>query len=149
MGLKSIRIFLDSNVLLSGLLSDRGTPRVILDLLSLNLPYLKGLTGRYNIIEIERNLTKKLPEILPVYKEYFPKLNLQIISLPGLEEINNYIGLTAAKDVPVLVSAIKGRADFLITGDKKDFLQIKWESHPSLKIITPADFVALMPDFLR
>jgi putative PIN family toxin of toxin-antitoxin system len=144
MGLKTIRIFLDSNVILSGFISDRGAPRVLLDLLSLNLPFLKGLTGRYNIMEIERNLSRKLPKGLPVYKEYFPKLNLRIIPLPSLEEVNKYIGITAAKDVPVLVSAIKGKADFLITGDK-DFSQIDWEGPPPFKVINPTDFLSLIP----
>jgi predicted nucleic acid-binding protein len=149
MGPKPIRIFLDSNVILSGLISDRGAPRVLLDLLSIRTPFLRGLTGRYNIMEIERNLIRKLPKGLPVYKDYFPKLNLQIIPLPPTDEINKYIGITAAKDVPVLVSAIMGKADFLITGDKKDFSQIKWEGPPPLKIISPAEFLALVPDFLH
>ena len=85
---KPVRVFLDSNVILSGLLSDRGAPRVLLDLISLGLPFLKGLTGNYNIIEIERNLNKKLPACIPVYKEYLPKLNLEIIPLPTREEIS-------------------------------------------------------------
>jgi predicted nucleic acid-binding protein len=104
MVLKPVRVFLDSNVIISGLLSDRGALRVILDLFSLDLPFLKGLTGSYNIIEIERNLNKKLPAVLPVYKEYLPKINLEIIPLPTREEIKKYVGATAAKDIPVLVS---------------------------------------------
>jgi hypothetical protein len=87
MAIKPVRVFLDSNVILSGLLSDRGAPRVILDLFSLGLPFLKGSTGRYNIIEIERNLNKKLPACFPVYREYFPKINLEIIPLPTREEV--------------------------------------------------------------
>jgi predicted nucleic acid-binding protein len=82
MGKKIVRVFLDSNVLLSGLLSDKGAPRIILDLLTLKLPFLVGSTGRYNLIEIERNLEKKMPKILAVYKRYFPRLNLKIIPLP-------------------------------------------------------------------
>jgi predicted nucleic acid-binding protein len=35
MGKKVVRVSLDSNVVLSGLLSERGAPRIILDLLSL------------------------------------------------------------------------------------------------------------------
>jgi predicted nucleic acid-binding protein len=55
---KKCKVFLDSNVLLSGLFSDKGAPRIILDLLTLNLPMLAGATGRYNLIEVERNLKK-------------------------------------------------------------------------------------------
>jgi predicted nucleic acid-binding protein len=146
---KAVRIFLDSNVILSGFISDRGAPRILLDLLSLDLPFLKGLTGQYNLIEIERNLNRKMPGCLPVYKEYFPQLNLEIIPLPSRKDIIKYTGVTAAKDVPVLVSAIKGKADFLVTGDKKDFSQLKLKSPLPLRIINPADFLLLIPDFLE
>lgn len=147
MATKPVRVFLDSNVILSGLLSDRGAPRVILDLFSLGLPFLKGSTGRYNIIEIERNLNKKLPACLLIYKEYLPKLNLEIIPLPTLEEIKKYSGATAAKDIPVLVSALNGKADFLVTGDKKDFSPLKRNGLLPLKIVNPAEFLVVIPDF--
>ena len=97
MGKKVVRVFLDSNVILSGLLSDKGAPRILLDLLSIGPPFLIGLTGRYNLIEIERNIEKKMPGILSVYKEYFPKLNLKIIPLPRKGELREYFGKIADK----------------------------------------------------
>lgn len=50
MAKKAIKVFLDSNVILSGLLSDKGAPRIILDILSLRLPFVIGITGQYNIL---------------------------------------------------------------------------------------------------
>jgi predicted nucleic acid-binding protein len=145
---RAVRVFLDSNVILSGLFSDRGAPRIILDILSLNLSFITGITGRYNIMEIERNLKAKLPAAVPVYKEYFAKLNLHIIPVPELEEVKKYGGATAAKDVPVLVSAIKGKADYLITGDKKDFGKLKGD-YPFV-ITGPSDFLEnILPEILR
>jgi len=82
MGKKVVSVFLDSNVILSGLFSERGAPRILLDLLSLGLPFLVGATGRYNLIEIERNLKKKMPGLLFLYKLYLPKVNLKVIPLP-------------------------------------------------------------------
>lgn len=147
---KAVRVFLDSNVILSGLISDKGAPRIILDLLTLGLPFLQGLTGQYNISEIERNLEKKLPAGLPLYRKYLPQLHLKIIPLPTEKEISKYTGVTAAKDVPVLVSAIKGKADFLVTGDKKDFLAIVERIKPmSMTILSPADFLNLAPGFVE
>jgi hypothetical protein len=66
-------------------------------------------------------LKEKFRPCIPVYKEYLPKLNLEIIPLSTREEIKKCVGATAAEDVPVLVSALNGKADFLVTGDKKDF----------------------------
>jgi putative PIN family toxin of toxin-antitoxin system len=144
---RAVRVFLDSNVILSGLLSDRGAPRIILDILSLNLSFIAGITGRYNIIEIERNLRAKLPEAIPVYKEYVAKLNLRIIPVPALEEVKKYTGATSPKDVPVLVSAIKSKADYLITGDKKDFGKLKGD-YP-FKVTSPSEFLEIiLPEIL-
>ncbi len=136
-----VRVFLDSNVILSGLISDLGAPRIILDILSLHLPNIVGLTGRYNVIEIERNIRKKAPTVLSVYHEYFPKLLLQIVALPSAAELSKYRGLIEDKDVPVLVSALKGRADFLVTGDKKHFDRPKAMKSLPCRIVSPSEFL--------
>lgn len=145
-----VRVFLDSNVILSGLLSDTGAPRTILDLITLNLPFLVGSTGRYNLIEIERNLEKKMPGILSVYKRYLPKLNLNIIPLPRPEEVGEFSGKIANKDVPVLVSAIRSKADFLVTGDKQHFQKLKSSGNYSFRIVTPSELIELiLPEVIK
>jgi predicted nucleic acid-binding protein len=150
MAKRIVRVFLDSNVILSGLLSDKGAPRTILDLLTLKLPLLVGSTGRYNLIEIERNLKKKMPGILSLYKRYLPKLNLKIIPLPRPEELREFSGKIVNKDVPVLVSAIRSKADFLMTGDKRHFQKIKLANNYLLKIVTPSEFIdLLLPEVLK
>ena len=145
-----VRVFLDSNVILSGLLSEKGAPRTILDLLTLKLPFLVGSTGRYNLIEIERNLEKKMPEILSVYKRYLPKLHLKIIHLPRQEELREFSGKIANKDVPVLVSAIQSKADFLLTGDKQHFGKMKDLDKYPFHVVTPSEFIdSVLPEILK
>jgi predicted nucleic acid-binding protein len=99
------------------------------------------LTGRYNLLEVERNLQRKLPAALPVFHEYFPRLNLEIIPLPTPEELEPWRGITADKDVPVIVSAIIGKADFLVTGDHKDFDPLRANTRLPFRIVTPGEFV--------
>ncbi len=137
---KIVKVFLDSNVILEDSFA-RGAPRILLDLLSLDLPFLKGLNINDNILEIERNLNKKMPACIPLDK--LPKLNLTIIPLPSIEEIK-YLRATADKDVPVLVSALKGKADFLVTGDIKDFSHLSKMTGPfPFKIVSPPEFLLL------
>jgi len=125
--------------LLSALLSEKGAPRVILDILCLDLPLVKGVTGEYSLIEIERNIKTRLLAILDIYQSYFPKLCLEIIPIPPIETLKPYIGMIAAKDAPVLASAVSSGADYLVTGDK-NFLTslkimrlspLKWSVHRS------------------
>jgi len=141
MARRPVKIFLDSNVILSGIFSNKGSPRIILDILCLDFPFIVGATGKYNIIEIERNLKRKMPKAFPLYQKYFPNLNLEVISLPSKKEIEAYLGYASDKDVPVLVSAVKGKADFLITGDKKDFSELKKHTDLELKILNPSEFL--------
>ncbi len=150
MGKKVVRVFLDSNVILSGLLSERGAPRILLDLLSLGLPFLVGSTGRYNLIEIERNLKNRMPGLLSLYKAYLPKLNLKVIPLPPPREIRDFSEEIAEKDVPVLISAIRSNADFLVTGDKQHFGKIKEPGKYSFHVVSPSEFIdSILPEFLK
>jgi predicted nucleic acid-binding protein len=150
MGKKVVRVFLDSNVILSGLFSERGAPRILLDLLSLRLPFLMGSTGRHNLIEIERNLKKKMPGLFPLFKDYLPKLNLKVIPLPRPEDVRGFPGQIAGKDVPVLVAAIQSKADFLVTGDKQHFGKMKGISEYRLRVVTPSEFIdSILPEILK
>ncbi len=150
MAKKGVKVFLDSNVILSGLLSDKGPPRIILDLLSLGLPILYGVTGQYNIIEIERNLKNKMPDLLPLYKKYLPVLNLEIVPMPSSKMIKGLSGQISDKDIPVLASAITGRADYLVTGDKKDFSKPKTEGKYPFTILSPSEFLKIiLPAILK
>jgi predicted nucleic acid-binding protein len=147
---KVVRVFLDSNVVLSGLLSEKGAPGILLDLLSLRLPFLIGSTGRYNLIEIERNLQKKIPGLLPLFKAHLPKLNLKVIPLPRAEDVRSFSGQIAEKDVPVLISAIRSKADFLVTGDKRHFGNMKELGEYPFRVVTPSEFIdSVLPEILK
>lgn len=50
------------------------------------------------MMEIERNLTRKLPAALPVFQEYLLRMNLEIVPLPASEELEPWSGITADKD---------------------------------------------------
>ena len=136
------KVFLDSNVLLSGLFSDKGAPRIILDLLTIGMPILVGATGRYNLIEVERTLKNKMPGVLPFYHHYLLKLGLEIVALPTLEMVKSLSGVIADKDIPVLASAIACGAEYLVTGDKKDFGKLK-KAQPkyNLMIVSSSEFI--------
>ena len=89
-----------------------------------------------------------MPEVLPVYTKYLPLLGLEIIPLPSAREINKLAGTTSEKDIPVLASAIMGKADFLVTGDRKDFIHLTG-NYP-FKILTPSEFLdSILPEVLK
>ena len=146
---RAVKVFLESNVILSGLISDRGAPRLILDVLSLGLPVLRGVTGRYNLAEIERDIAKKLPAARSVLSQCLPRMNLEIVFLPFLDEMEPFRGTVDDKDLPVLASAVIAKADYFLTGDKRLLSQIRRASGLAFLGCLPADFLnRFLPDIL-
>jgi len=146
---RTVKVFLDSNVILSGLISDRGAPRLILDILSLGLPVLRGVTGRYNLTEIERNIARKFPAARSVLNECLPRMNLEIVFLPFLDEMEPFRGIVDDKDLPVLVSAVIAKADYFLTSDKRLMSQLRRASGLSFLSCQPSDFLNhFLPDIL-
>jgi predicted nucleic acid-binding protein len=147
--MKKYKIFLDSNVILSGLISGQGVPRLILDVLCLGLPTIQGVTGRFNLNEIERNIARKIPAALAIFNDHLPKLDLEIIPVPFPEELKPYVGTVEDKDLPVLASAVMGQADFFVSGDKKLLSQIVGRTAFSMRSLSPAEFLdRVLPDIL-
>ncbi len=147
--MKKYRIFLDSNVILSGLISDQGAPRLILDILCLGLPTIQGVTGRFNLTEIERNIARKIPAALAIFNDYLRKLDLEIVPVPFPEELDPFRGMVEDKDLPVLTSAVMGQADFFVTCDKKLLWQIAGRNAFSIRSLSPAEFLdRVLPDIL-
>lgn len=149
MEIRGAKVFLDSDVLLSGLVSDRGAPRLLLDILSLGLPVLRGVTGRYNLAEIERTIAAKLPAARPAYDEGMPRMNLELVFLPFSDEMEPFRGLVDDKDLPVLVSAVIAKADYILTGDKRLMSRVKRASGLSVVCRSPSEFLdRILPDML-
>ena len=144
-----VRAFLDSNVIISGLISDKSAPRLILDLLCHDLPFMHAATGRYNLEEIERTITRKLPAARPVLHDFMSRLKIEIIPLPAGERLGKYRGAIADEDLPVLVSAIECGADYLVTGDKKHFGGLRGRKDIPLKICSPSEFVEILATGIR
>lgn len=56
----------------------------------------------------------------------------------------------SGKDVPVIVSAVNGKADFLVTGDKKDFEKLKIKRDYPFRILSPSEFLdAITPEIVK
>lgn len=145
-----MRIYLDTNVIISGLLSEEGYPRIILDLLSLGLPPLKGVTGRFNILELKRNIKKKLPALEKTFMESLKRLDLEVVRLPDIESVDKLKGVIAFKDTPVLASALGAGCDCLITGDKHFRTTKVKRSGLKIKITSPAEFVEeIFPSIMK
>ena len=144
MAKREVKVFLDSNVIISGLISDKSATRLILDLLCHDLPFIHAATGQYNLEEIERTITRKLPAFRPVLLDFMSRLKFEIIPLPAGKKLEKYRGMIADEDLPVLVSAIECGADYLVTGDKKHFGGLRGRKDIPLRICSPSEVVEIL-----
>lgn len=121
-----MRVFLDANILFSATFSKGHLSAFLGELRH----HAILLTNEYALIEAQRNIAVKASRRLATHKKFVASLELVPIHLFDLEV------RLASKDQPILCGAINGRADFLLTGDKKDFGHLYGETIHGVRIVS-------------
>ncbi len=135
-----MRAVIDTNVIVSGLLRSAGAPAVTLTA-GEDHAFL-WITSPPLLAEVERVL--KRPHIRRVLSdERTTKFLTDLIELAIIVDPTERLDVSRdADDNRVLEAAVAGSADYIVTGDR-DLLGLG--SHADIRIVTPADFVALLP----
>jgi predicted nucleic acid-binding protein len=116
-----IKIFLDSSALMAGIISNSGASRALL-LLGEDEKLLLFVSEQV-IVEIERNIARKIPEALPFAREMIRHAKIQIVRDPSKEEVISHLDwISHQADVPVLIAAVRAKAGFLATLNVKHFI---------------------------
>jgi hypothetical protein len=136
------RVFLDSRVLLEGLLSPWSASRAVLILSRRKV--FKIILAQYVQEEVEENLLDLLKtnpalgdEIINAYNTLLRLLDPESIPLPTKLEIEQHRHLIRHQaDVPVLVSALRTAPDWFLTTNIRHFTK-QVALRTKLKILTP------------
>jgi predicted nucleic acid-binding protein len=132
-----MRIFLDANILFSASFPKSHLAEFLGELQR----HAVFLTNAYANAEAERNIAAKQPKRLAAHEKFAVSLEMIPLQLfdPGMK--------LAEKDRPILCGAIAGGADYLLTGDKKDFGPLFGKTVRGVKIVNVqmllADLIAL------
>jgi len=121
-----MRIFLDANILFSGALPN-SRMRAFLDFLCKECDCL---TNNYAVEEARRNLEAKHTEAVRRLEPLIKKCELVTAV-----KINLAVKL-ALKDVPILGGAVGGQANYLLTGDEKDFGKFFGKTIEGVKVVS-------------
>jgi predicted nucleic acid-binding protein len=141
-----VRVFTDSNVLVEGLVSPRSTSRAILILARARV--FKLVLSPYVEKEVEEALLKRLSFDYEAGSRLIDDyaLAMQLLDPERLERISkadfdaNRHLIRHLNDVPVLVTAIKAKPDWLITANTEHFSDEVAE-RTGLRIINPGGFL--------
>jgi hypothetical protein len=136
------RVFLDSNVIFSGLYSPEGAPGIILE------HFIKGnirvVVSQQVLEEVVRTVRAKLPDALPTLKRLLVSMPPEVVADPGREEIERWMKRLPLGDAAVLAAAIGAQPDYFITGDKHFTQSPAIGEEAGLRIVTPARFLELL-----
>lgn len=134
-------VFIDINVLISGLYPGKGNPGLILD---------SYISGKINILisqkvlnEVIKVLVEKLPEITILLQEFLTGYPPRIIKDPDPAKIKKWSGIINDEDAIILESAISSKCDYLVTGDRHFYENAMIEKRSGLKVVKPGDFVEI------
>jgi len=126
------RIFLDANVLFSAAyLENSGLARLW------QLENAELLSSAYAVEEARRNLVLGRPPAVVRLERLTPKLTL--VNPPGDLKLPATVRLDS-KDQPILLAAIHGKADFLLTGDGRHFGHLYRRSIEGVMVLRRAQY---------
>ena len=141
------KVFLDTSALIAGVASSRGAARAVLQLGEIGL--IEVIVSRQVIVEADRNIEEKLPEMLNEYREFIELLAPVLIDDPRQKDVERFLKIINYDDAPILASAVSSGADFLITWDRKHFIGKDIHTHSNLKIVTPGEFLRYFREYIE
>ena len=131
-----MRVLIDTNILISAALSNKGTPYQAF-VKAVSYPN-HGLICEQNIDEMRRIFNRKFPQKISALESFLSLalLTLEVIPMPVIEyDTENQI--RDINDRPILRAALYANADILLTG-YKDFLESGLQKP---QILTAAEFI--------
>ena len=152
---RRLRLFLDSNVLTSGIVSDWGLDKAILSLCAAKICRL--VLAEAVREEVEENLllhaqslsSSEAEELIENYRGLIQLTRPESIPYPEADSVqaNRHL-IRHASDVPVLLSAMAAKPDWLLTHNTKHFTQAV-ALRTGLRIATPVEFFETLSSLLR
>ena len=136
------RVFLDSNVIFSGLYSPEGAPGIILE------RFVKGsirvVVSQQVLEEVIRTIKAKLPSALPSLRRLLVSTPPEVVADPQRRELERWMNKLPLGDAVILAAAIGAQPDYFITGDKHFTESPSIAEEAGLRIVTPAQFLGLL-----
>ncbi len=136
------RVFLDSNVIFSGLYSPKGAPGIILE------HFIKGkismVISQQVLEEVIRTIKEKLPEALPDLRRLLVNVPPEVAADPKVDEIERWTMRLSVADAAILAAAVAAQPDYFVTGDNHFIGNPGIAEESGLHIITPAQFLRFL-----
>ena len=134
-----VNLFLDSSALVAGIVSPTGAARALL--LLAETSQITITVSQQVIAESERAIARKIPQALPELRQAIRTSKVKIVQNPSPSEVRASLNLIQhPADVPILLAAKNAHVDFLVTLNRKHFIDNPEVARlTGLRIGTPGD----------
>src|SRR4030067_1192530 len=136
---RKINVFFDTNVLIAGINSVTGASATLLDLCEAGV--LQMVVSRQVLIEADRNFAAKFPQLVGRFRQFTHNLAPLMVEDPTADSMEKAASIVDRKDAPILAAAQNANVDFLITLDKRHFLNPKTRQKVMLRVVRPMEFL--------
>ncbi len=152
---RRIRLFLDSNVLTGGIISPWGLDKAALSLCAAKVCRLvlaevvRDEVEENLLLHAERLRLLDVEQLISDYQRLIKLTDPELVPYPdkGLVHSSRYL-IRHEPDVPVLLSAMASKPDWLLTHNTKHFTKAVAQ-RTSLRISTPAEFFRALSALFR
>ena len=137
-------VFVDSNVVFSGIYSPLGAAARILALHSLDR--IRLVISRQVAEELVRNLRQKAPEAVPLLLGFFASKLPRLAQDPYEDEVDRLEGAGVnEKDAPIVAAAVGAGVQYFVTGDRRLRNEIDQIPRP-FRVVTPRQLIEELTD---
>jgi predicted nucleic acid-binding protein len=137
-----MRAFIDASVLFAACYSSTGASREIIRL---------AIRGKLALVlsdvvleEVSRNLSAKAPQLTDVLHQLLADFPYETITA-SVQRVRAASTYTALKDAPIVAAAQAARVDYLVTLDRRHFIDVPGVAQQSvLRIILPSELLEVI-----
>jgi len=142
-----LKVFLDTSALIAGIASSTGAARELFRLAELGL--IEVVISRQVVVEADRNIEAKMPEIMHEYRAFIALLAPLLVEDPTPKNVKKYSVFIDPDDAPILDAAVLSGVDYLVTCDRKHFLKSGIKIGSRLKILSAGEFLKLFRNYIE
>jgi predicted nucleic acid-binding protein len=142
-------LFFDSSALFAGVVSASGASRALL--LLAEAGQVSIVISEQVVAETERAIARKIPRALPNYREALRATGLGIVRNPSPKELEAHENIISHQaDVPIVVAAMQVQADYVVTLNRRHFMDDpNVGARSGLRIGAPGDALAWVRRHLK
>jgi len=140
---RRLRVFVDADVLVAGAAALGGYGGSLLILHLAEIALIDAVTLRRVVVEAERTLAERLPEVMPVFRLIVSRC-LRVVPDPQSAHLASVVGQAKLRELPILAAAVRESCPWLVSFNVGRFRP----GHPDVTVLRPGDYVSRLRDVL-